>query len=179
MKKILLYIFTTIILFAQAEYNPKYILKKQILETKKHPTIVSDTLIKSPTKDTTALIKPIKNKQNVLEIIILYKLYFIYAGIIIILLITFLIVIMYLKNSKSKRKIKKIEYIRDGRIIPEYNKQLIKFRKKLPDSDFVKTDKKEILQQNAKEIGVTVGELELASKIKKLKDKKNNPKKKK
>jgi hypothetical protein len=86
---------------------------------------------------------------------------------------------MYLKNSKSKRKIKKIEYIRDGRIIPEYNKQLIKFRKKLPDSDFVRTDKKEILQQNAKEIGVTVGELELASKIKKLKDKKNNPKKKK
>lgn len=173
MKKILIIITTfSLLLLGQNKYDPKVILKEQIKDAKENPVIDSDTLSKDTTKSWQAvdtLIKlPIETKKSQhFDYRVVYIPIAIVIGMILVILLW-----SYLATRKSRKTLRTIEYIRDGRVVPEYNKHLIKFRKKLSDSNLIESDNKEELQQTAKNIGITLGELELASKIKKLKKKK-------
>lgn len=173
MKKILAFIsILAVLLLGQNKYDPKVILKEQIKDAKENPVIDSDTLNKDTTKSWQAVDTLVKlpvqtTKQQKFD----YKLIIIPVGIVSVVILIILLW-SYLATRKSRKTLRTIEYIRDGRIVPEYNKQLIKFRKKLSDSNLIESDNKEELQQTAKNIGITLGELELASKIKKLKKKK-------
>ncbi len=170
---IMIFLVTSCLVFAQNKYDPKVILKKQIIDAKENPVLDSDTINKDSTNNwqaIDALVKLPKAKPNNITI---SKEVILASSLIILGIIIIVSLIIYFKGRKTRKTIKTIEYIRDGRIVPEYNKQLIKFRKKLSDSKLVESDKREELQQTAKDIGITLGELELASKIKKLKEKKN------
>lgn len=167
-------------------YNAKAIFKEQIQQSQKRSVVLKDSSIHA---NTTKLSNYDTSKHRFTSPIIYKKripfwktkefVIFIFLDL---LLFTFVYIFWKRKKSQSPRAElhNRIDIIRSDKIVPEYNSGLVNFRKKLADSNFVSINDVEKINEQAKEMEISKGELYLAAKLRDMKkDKPKESKKKK